>query len=140
MKDREKVMLGLEFCLDFCREGYCSKKCPYISDGRCYETIKRDALALLKEQEARVMTKSEVKHYLSIASNGFQAADIDEPPLWVEYKNPQRYGVKWVLFGTVYSWMDDQDISADYGKEFRFWTSRPTPEQMRDTPWEGESE
>lgn len=32
----------------------------------------------------------------------------------------------------------DEYYNDDYGKWWRCWTSRPTPEQMRETKWEGE--
>ena len=48
---REKVIRGLECCLKFFNQEGCPEECPYRSDGRGYETIKRDALALLREQE-----------------------------------------------------------------------------------------
>lgn len=35
---------------------------------------------------------------------------------------------------------EGEDLESEYGKIFRFWTSRPMPEQMRDTPWEGDSD
>lgn len=48
MIDREKVIKGLE-----CHTGLCSESCPYynITD-YCCEELCRDALELLKEQEA----------------------------------------------------------------------------------------
>ena len=53
MIDREKkVIKGLECCS--VTEGYCWK-CPYETDGyfaECTSALARDALALLKEQEA----------------------------------------------------------------------------------------
>lgn len=50
MPDREKVIKGLEHCL----EGVvgCQKRCPYKRDFACRSELARDALALLKKQEA----------------------------------------------------------------------------------------
>lgn len=57
MPDREKVKRGLEChrkgVYEFC------KQCPYHYDG-CEATLCSDALALLKDQEARVMTLEEL--------------------------------------------------------------------------------
>lgn len=54
MIDREKVIMGLEFCT---KGNFCVSDCPYfkemsMTDGRCITAVQTDALALLKEQEA----------------------------------------------------------------------------------------
>lgn len=137
MADREKVIRGLEACSGGI--GSCDN-CPYAYKGSMMcnrSSLMRDALALLKEQEARVMTKSEAISYPE-KQNAF--SDSDKAPLYVEYKKPQPYFVKWVKADSVYFWMNDIELSLDYGKEYRFWTSRPTPEQMRDTKWEADNE
>ena len=53
MPDREKVVRGLEHCVG--EEHANCENCPYLMDVvgvGCYTRLKRDALALLKEQEA----------------------------------------------------------------------------------------
>ena len=55
MPDREKVIKGLECCTS---GEFCLSDCPYfkevaMTDGRCITALQADALALLKEQEAR---------------------------------------------------------------------------------------
>ena len=51
--DREKVIKGLEVCTSIEDGESCPKECPYYQDV-CYgyDQLMRDALALLKEQEA----------------------------------------------------------------------------------------
>ena len=51
--DREKVIKGLEVCTKPGTRGcfYDMKECPYDENG-CRMALMRDALALLKEQEA----------------------------------------------------------------------------------------
>lgn len=44
---REEVIRGLEICAN----GWDCSECPYDEIDGCYEIIKRDALALLREQE-----------------------------------------------------------------------------------------
>ena len=131
---REKVIRGLECCalgsLSNC-EG-----CPY-TETRCSEHLCGDALALLRKQEPRVLSKSEAEQYVT---HGITDGYSETPPLYVEYQKPQRYYLKWVTLETAYSWMTDYGTSSVYGSELRFWTSRPTPEQMRDTKWEGDSD
>ena len=91
------------------------------------------AIDALREQKPRVMTKSEAISYPEM-QNAFD--ESDKPPLYVEYKTPQSYFVKWVSVENVYLWMNDFELNMDYGKEFRFWTSRPTDEQRRKEAWD----
>ena len=59
MQYREKVIKGLEVCLKNIDQQDCPNDCPYLSDCSKYENrvifqpLMRDALALLKEQEAK---------------------------------------------------------------------------------------
>lgn len=63
MPDREKVIKGLECCVAY---DYKCNDCPYQDDGGaedgCYsDELKADAIALLKAQEPRVMTDTELE-------------------------------------------------------------------------------
>ena len=53
MPDRERVIRGLEVCLaaDLTKDENPCAPCPYFFDGMCQNTMKKDALVLLKEQE-----------------------------------------------------------------------------------------
>ena len=56
MVDREKVIKGLECCTN--NGVVCFSDCPYckeftMADGRCITALQADALALLKDQEAK---------------------------------------------------------------------------------------
>ena len=52
MTEREKVIKGLEVCIDREPGKYDCYKCPYETDGNdCDINLSKDALALLKEQE-----------------------------------------------------------------------------------------
>lgn len=64
MPDREKVILGIENCLQTDSVTECSRtKCPFIKCREtCLEWLLRSALALLKEQETGVSPK-EIKMY-----------------------------------------------------------------------------
>ena len=120
---RDDVIEALEYLL--------SPVCTETQFDYCDEI--RAAIAFLKEQEPRVMTKSEAISYPE-KQNAF--SDSDKAPLYVEYKKPQPYFVKWVTADSVYSWMNDIELSLDYGKEYRFWTSRPTDEQRKAVKWD----
>lgn len=146
MTDAEKrgnVIRGLECCLKFFNQEGCPEECPYRSDGRCYETIKRDALALLKEQEPRVLTIKEVE-----TSKGF---------VWVEFHsiNENRLSLEYVNVRVTERFLDSFVLSTDSGIEWlrnrgdynrgiwfginsgwRCWTSRPTEEQRRKEAWD----
>ena len=115
--DREKVIRGLECCYN----NNCGA-CPYSAIKKCQHKLHSDALALLREQEARVMTWDE----LMMCANG--------DPAFIEASD--RSGC-WVLIYPSYMGMNDKN---GYGVRWRYWTSRPTPEQMRDTKWEGDED
>lgn len=70
MADREKVIKGLECCTMECtyEHPFRCKGCPYSQDDAPCEAlpVKRDALALLKEQEAvepTLIREGRNKHY-----------------------------------------------------------------------------
>jgi hypothetical protein len=60
MIDREKVIKGFEVCLKNIDQPDCPNDCPYLSDCSKYENrvvfqpLMRDALALIKEQDAEI--------------------------------------------------------------------------------------
>jgi len=54
MDKREKVIKGLEWCMNEKHDCYREKGCPYENEGEdigCKYALHRDALELLKEQE-----------------------------------------------------------------------------------------
>lgn len=78
------------------------------------------ALALLKEQEPKVLTLEEYEAW------------IDTP---FTERNPVFYE-ELTKRGTVTSWVNTTVCSLrEYGKNDRCWTSRPSDEQRRNTPW-----
>ena len=138
--DRKKVQHGLECCYN----NNCGA-CPYSAIKKCLHKLHSDALALLNEREARVLTLEEIKSL------------PDETDVWLEEiecivvavtisKQGEKWGIVKESLTFFYgiegnSYNDGGDYEdADYGKYWRCWTSRPTPEQMRDTKWEGEKE
>lgn len=133
MTKREKVIRGLELCAydpdpgQELKEIRSCPECPYYRAG-CSPQLIRDALALLNEQEPRVMTLEEV-----IKLNDW---------IWVDYKdgfNGYEYKLDYDSDCDRVEWLDGAtDGMEEYGKTWRCWTSRPTPEQMRETKWEDE--
>jgi len=134
---REKVIRGLECCalgaFDTC-EG-----CPYKEETRCSEHLCGDALAVLRKQEPRVLMLGDVRR------------DHDRV-LWIECDDSKTQSIgqyrgqvcwhdrhigKWERF-TIIGFANDylHRETEKYGKTWRCWSSRPTPEQMRETKWE----
>lgn len=146
MADREKVMLALNCCaaddLRTCRE------CPYAmtingiktNSSTCVMELASDALALLKEQEARVMDAEEVARFTEEIYQWLWIEEI-QTTTWNLYclrtfvysKHPDT-GEFYIL---AIGYRDTVKLEGDeYGKTWRCWTSCPTPEQMRETKWE----
>lgn len=127
MPDREKVMRGLEYCMVL----GCDAKCPYLKEPGCTRVLLQDALALLKEQEPRVMKPEEIPDY----DGAIYLEDFGEPEIVIAvYDFGVARRVKFDLRGTR-STIVGYD---DYNKRWRAWTSRPTDEQRKNTPWEVE--
>lgn len=108
--DRDKVIRRLEQFINNYKR--------YITD---WEPV-TDALALLKGQEARVMSVEEIAE---------RAACLDPDPIFVQWETG---ATAWIA-----SAIDTIAAAAKAGnRNFRAWTSRPTPEQMRETKWDAD--
>lgn len=143
MVDREKVVVGLERCIEKLdtltnkAHGFNCTACPYFKkcDSSGYLIglpLMKDAIALLKAQEPRVMTLEEVKAskgddmYLEISTR------TDEIP-YITAATLDGVGTKGVVF--YYSHFDFVAYSRRlYG--WRCWTSRPNEKVRAETPWE----
>lgn len=143
MTDREKVIKGLETCVEDTDRRWKCKRCPYQTAGgspcETIDPLMDDALALLKAQEPRVMTLEEV--YEIYNSNKAHIWPHDTPPyLWMENANKRNIVCYWISWSHVVDCIEgrypryDPD---DYGVEWRIWTSRPTDAQREAIPWEG---
>lgn len=133
MTDLEKVIKGLECCIPYESEGnehLCiydddyNPNCPYRGTGSygvsCMTKLMRDALALLKAREPRVMTLEEYDAWTDIPFT-------ERDPVFHEERTKR---------GSVTCWTNTTVCSLrEYGKNDRCWTSRPTVEQMEAIPW-----
>lgn len=136
---REKVIKGLECCTT---QGFgCieNKNCPYGVQrygGYCVDSMLRDAIALLKAQEPRVMTVADIV-------DNYVTPEV----IWVEARN-NKGDIRLVagLWNGEYYNMADDSVMYDLGEEiannpegyntrWRCWTSCPTDEQREATPW-----
>ena len=122
---REKVIRGLECCSQQRGGPELCEQCPYDNEPfPCGNALLQDALALLREQEPRVMTREEV-----IQSNDW---------IWYQLKNTHcGWTISVDCDGKWIEWEDSTtDQRCKYGKKWRCWTARPSEQQMRDTKWE----
>lgn len=135
MSERERVIKGLEYGIN---DEIDTPSCPYYEDGRVDigltrevpVNLLRDALALLKAQEARVMTLEEVN-----------ALDWDYCYLEQERLPGNEYREmlgKYIMTCVTWPSITAAKISQgmdNYGKTWRCWASRPTDAQREATPW-----
>lgn len=136
--DREKVMRGLEAHSRPTCETCDGQECPYYRINTehnvfsCSVFLASDALSLLKEQEARVMTLEELQAIETPWNRN------TPPYLFVEGRSSTE--AHWMSWGFLHDCVRLPGTMGvrNYGSKWRVWNLQPTPEQMRDTPWEGE--
>lgn len=139
MAEWEKVIKGLEICSSGewnSTGGRDHTSCPYYPAGYTGCTCKllmRDALALLKAQEPRVMTLEEVKEakgndlFLEISTR------TDEKP-YITAATLDGVGLKGVTF--YHSPFDFKAYNKKSPYGWRCWTVRPTNEQRKAAKWD----
>lgn len=148
MDKKEKVMKGLACCKvgvligeEFPYEPKIScENCPYESmhadpqAKNCMEQLCEDALELLEEQEPRVMSVEEA------AKNAYSYYHTPDSvkPVFVQFRD-KIYADE----GLAPPWRGGVNQRAllkepnRYGKDFVFWTDRPSEEQMKGVKWDG---
>lgn len=132
--DKENVIKGLKCCASM--NGNACKECPYSSE--CIEVpyqtgtahLAVDVLAMLKEQEPRVMTADEVQ---------------EDELVWIEV--PQSDEI-WPALLRETDWFDHPTwamrgyalggyyLHSGYGRDWRCWTAKPTEDQRLAVKWE----
>lgn len=142
MAEREKVIRGLEAHANPKTCKTCvGEDCPYYSRGgsypkvTCSSFLAADALALIREQEPRVLTLEEIR---SGAAEVVWLEDADKPNVipGIRFKLLNEDGDEAVAIHVM-----DGFVGARlevYGKMWRAWTSRPTEEQRKAVPWDAE--
>lgn len=127
MPDREKVIKELESQLDDLTKYADADEVLALTQGQA-----KDILALLKEQEPRVMTRLEIEQ-----SKG--------RIVWFEDDQFNSYALvdgidqrnSWVWLSTVGNMCLQQRRDCEnYGKRWRCWTQKPTQEQMKAVKWD----
>ena len=124
MADREKVIKEFEL---FIKEFH-----PACTSEGVELDMLREVLALLKEQEPRVMTRLEIEQ-------------SEECIVWFEDDQfdsyalvdgiDQRNGWVWLIIVGNISLQQRRDYE-NYGKKWRCWTKRPTEDQRKAVKWE----
>ncbi len=128
MADREKVIRGLEYCID--PQALCCK-CPYYNYGHCDpDKVRKDAIALLREQEPRVLDWNEI----GTVDGAVWLEDRDEnevvPGLVMQMHSAVNLDIK--KDGKLHTASASR---SDYGDRWRAWSARPTEEQRKAVKW-----
>ena len=118
MDKREKVIKELQRCVLPHGRG-CTPECEYHGRIECCRQVMRKAIALLKEQEPRVLTLDAYKAMAEKPRN-------EKSPVWEElrYSNSSEWG-----------WALPQQAYDGYGIVWRAWTDKPTEEQREAEAW-----
>ena len=133
MNEHEQAIHLLKLCLE--DWPYAATRVPTIMHRI------QEALSLLKEQEPRIMAADELKEYLMINDSGLLSHDqwrelSQRAPLYMEFKEPDEYQVNWRTVEQLRPWAMESMFWEKYKIYRRCWTSRPTDEQRKATPWE----
>lgn len=125
MTDRDKVIKGLEWCMNEKHDCYREKGCPYENDGEdigCKYALHRDALALLKAQEPRLVTPEDFEN----------ADEYGFIPVWCEVtgNTSDPFVIKdyWNCIP-----IDALETAREDG--YRYWTAKPSLKKMEETLW-----
>ena len=138
MSDMEKAIKGLEICVDRVPGKYGCYECPYEIDGNyCEMNLAKDALAMLKEQEARVMTLDQLEDALDTVvwlETPVSENLADGYSLIMAYSHKDGY----MFFNSSFEDIPSQYKLeySEYGKSWRCWNKRPTDEQRQAVKWE----
>ena len=144
MTKREKVIRGLEAHANpkTC-ETCAGEECPYYNMGggytgvTCSSILAVDALALLKEQEPRVLEYSEIEKNPLVWLEDNDKDDVI-PAIFLQYngwnaefirQTPDEYVSSYVRSATVYA------VEKAYGVKWRAWLAQPTNEQRKAVKW-----
>lgn len=148
MTDREKVIKKLEECLSASCRGF--RTCQY-SDAD-WDAV-REVLALLKEQEPRLLGLGEVKAIALREAERILSTEVE--PVWLEQNEGGLTRLVLVLISWWYMEGIDKDETEfefiakhfgtdiddtlnylDYGTRWRVWSSKPTIEQRKAVNWD----
>lgn len=146
---REKVIRGLEAHANpkTC-ETCAGEDCPYYNRGgsypkvTCSSFLAADALALIREQEPRVLTLEEVcnlkyddvVYYQGINTNSVESAIVLHGEKMVPEVNTRVVQFRHADGTGGWNGINNADLNG-YGKKWRCWSARPTEEQRKAAKW-----
>lgn len=130
------IVTELGYCGNYMRD----RKTMTNMDIRFYAYIMRKAYYMLKEQEPKLLTFDEVKKHFLVPKELFGSIeeyidyvnDID--PLYMECNVEDAFVFHWRTHDDISMHLDDW--KNEYGKTWRCWTKKPTPEQMKGVKWD----
>lgn len=151
MEQFEKVEKGLDYCTKrppyICEGG---KMCPYHDEAICVMELRRDALALIRQQQARIaeLEAAQMARVMSLEELDaiYQIKErhtwpFNAPPyLWM-IVNPDVRLTRgfWICWRDIMYCLENSSpfyVRENYGKVWKILTAEPTDEQRRNTSWE----
>lgn len=132
MADRATVLKGLERCA-----GIDCTGCPYQRISPCQNKLVADALALLREQEPRVLTEEELKRIEPDSvywGEGYFVRNLWPMAFTAEAIQDLDSGYLRDSYGRDY----ELDLYNKNGMGWRIWTARPGDEVRKAGPWDAE--
>ena len=141
MANIEKVIRSIDRCV--IKRGNCHE-CDYytqLEQGMsCRNRLLKDALDLLKEQQARVLTKTEIADFLDNIV-WYETKEQDNTSDYFALVEDYSRGHESVWLQLISCDRNNRLSTADYGINWRVWSARPTDEQRKAEPWkDGEQE
>ena len=125
-----KVIHSLERCT--CNVPDACQDCPYDYKPApdCWQSLERDALELLKEQEPRVLTLDEV------LSQEWDYVYIETEHRPYSKEIEAYCGTHTIYCSTTVVHKRQTSGDSEYGKTWRCWTAKPTDEQRKAVKWD----
>ena len=129
--DREMVIKGLECCNnDECDSCPYYRSCDENDLGTCRATLHRDALALLKAQEPRVISWQDAES-MRLCWIETRCPHTISPADLIHYFDKGLTITVFKIHQNAIDWPLDE-----YGIKWRCWDKEPTNEQMEAVKWD----
>lgn len=130
MADRATVLKGLGRCA-----GIDCTGCPYQRISPCQNKLVADALALLREQEPRVLTLEKIQSG-TVEVAWLECSDKEEVRAGLWFKRINEGEDEGIIIHVLDGF---EGLRTEvYGKTWRCWSAKPTPEQRKAVPWDAE--
>lgn len=137
----EKVEKGLDCCTKrppyICEGG---KMCPYHDETICVMELRRDALALIRQQQARIVELEAAQTARVLKLRELYEGQV----IWFEGFRSEGYRSLWVAevskvcSDEIVFFGGNNEVHMPvhaYEERYRCWTQRPTFKQREATPW-----